>query len=564
MPWGSRWQFDIPITSLPSYLFQSPTAPLSKQPAYIDAEKPEYHLTFETYRLWSKRLAAGLLKRGFRAGDRVLLYSGNTIFFPVVFAGTLMAGGIFSGANPTYVARELAYQLKDSGALFLITAEANLDTALQAADSISFPHSQVFSFDGGYDTLDGKGKSFRGIAHWSALLASEEEGSRFSWPEVTTREQMQRTAVLNYSSGTTGVPKGVEISHLNYVSNCMQTIFMTKLAPDYEERLVRARALGFLPMYHAYGQTTHCVACPTQGIPVYVVQKFDFVKMLQWVEKYRITILNLVPPIVVAMTKRPEVKKYDISSIEGGTCGAAPLGPEPQLEFERLWPDKQIYLKQGWGMTEITCSACGFDPNMNIFSSAVGELNPNVEGMILRDDGTEADYDKEERGEFLVRAPNVMNGYWRKPEATLETVTPDGWLKTGDIAYKDHLGLIHIVDRKKELIKVKGNQVAPAELEALLLDHPAVQDAAVVGVTIRGEEVPRAYVVLTPDAVQTTRAEDIAGWLSTRVARHKRLAGGVRLVDAIQKNASGKILRRELRAIAKMEVGDSEVRESRL
>lgn len=447
MPWKSRWHIDIPTVSLPTYLFGAQDDTLEDKPIILDAEKPSYYLSNQSYREWSKRLAAGLQARGFQDGDRLLLFSGNTIFFPTVLLGTIMAGGIFSGANPTYVARELAYQLQDTGAKFLITAEGSLDTALEAAKSIGFPKDKIFSFDGGYDTFDGKGKPTRDIQHWSSLLASPSEGARYRWQEFNTPAQMQQTVVLNYSSGTTGVPKGVEITHLNYVSNCMQTDYVSTFEPDHEAVVARSRGLSMLPMYHAYGQTVHCVSAPRKNIPIYVMQKFDFGKMLKYIQEYRITGLTLVPPIVVALAKRPEVRHFDLSSVESAGCGAAPLGQEPQKEFEGLWPAGQVNLKQGWGMTEITCSACGMEPSAVAVDATVGELNPNVEAMIVGDDGKEVGVG--ERGEFLVRAPNVMKGYWQKPEATKETLTDDGWLKTGDIAYRNAEGFIYIVDRKK-------------------------------------------------------------------------------------------------------------------
>lgn len=248
MPWKSRWQIDIPTLSLPSYVFGAQDATLSDKPIILDAERPQYCLSHQSYREWSKRFAAGLRSRGFQDGDRLLLYSGNTIFFPVVLMGTIVAGGIFSGANPTYVARELAYQLQDTGAKFLITSESSLNTALEAAKSIGFPQDRIFGFDGGYDTFDGKGKPSRGVQHWSSLLASPSEGARFRWREFDSPAQMHQTVVLNYSSGTTGVPKGVEITHLNYVSNCMQTDYVSSLEPDHEANLARSRGLSMLPM----------------------------------------------------------------------------------------------------------------------------------------------------------------------------------------------------------------------------------------------------------------------------------------------------------------------------
>ena len=447
MPWKSRWQVDIPTCSLPTYLFQTPTVDLSDKPLLIDAARPEYALSHASYRLWSQRLATGLKEHGFQPGDRLLLFSGNTLFFPVVLMGTIMAGGVFTGANPGYVARELAYQIKDSGAKVLIAAEGSLDVALEAAKEANFPLESVYSFDNGYATLSGQSPGSQGIQRWSTLLASPITASTFAWPTYATFADMQTTAVLNYSSGTTGVPKGVEITHMNYISNCLQTEYVSSLGVDSAARIARARGLSMLPMYHAYGQTLHCISFPLMGVPVYIMQKYDFIAMLEYVQKYRITVLTLVPPIVVAMAKRPETRQYDLSSVEDVGSGAAPLGREASQEFEALWPTNKVNCKQGWGMTELTCTACGTEPDAVVTDTSVGELNPNLEAMIVNNEEEEVQIG--ERGEFWVRGPNVMKGYWGRPEETRETKTVEGWLKTGDIVYRNEKGMIYVVDRKK-------------------------------------------------------------------------------------------------------------------
>jgi 4-coumarate--CoA ligase len=535
MPIKSKWTTSIPETTLQGYIFGSPDAPLTTTPLLLDARSPDKHyLSASTHRLWSQRFAAGLLAAGLKKGDRVLLFSGNTIFFPVVMVGTIMAGGIFTAANPAYVARELAYQLKDSGARFLITADGpSLDTALDATRQIGMSASQIFVFDDGIATLEGRREGRGEIRHWTALVADEATGRAFRWPELNPTELRNTTVTLNYSSGTTGVPKGVEITHRNYVSNAEQMEFQTRLDRSYEEKTARAKLLCFLPLYHAMAQTIFGINALKQNIPVYMMSKFDFIQMLEYTQKYRITFLILVPPVVVAMAKHPITKKYDLSSVENVGSGAAPLGREVCVELEKLWPNNVINVKQGWGMTEITCSAMGWHPEEYSESFSVGELNANCEAKIVDDDGVN-EVPQGERGEIWVRAPNVMKGYWNRPDATRDTLTPDGWLKTGDIAYIDKAGKFYIVDRKKELIKVKGNQVAPAELEALLLDHNAIADAAVIGVTIGHDEHPRAYVVLKEGAKATEK--EIQDWLSKLVTRTKRLTGGVRFVPAIPKN----------------------------
>ncbi|KAJ5950470.1 uncharacterized protein N7479_008883 [Penicillium vulpinum] len=551
MPYKSRWTIDIPDTHLASLLLKSPTAPLSKtQKCFLEATRPETHYhTIHDLRLWSQRLAAGLRKSGLQTGDRVLLFSGNDLFFPVVFFGVIMAGGVFTGANPGYVARELAYQLQDSGATYLLCASNSLDIGLEAAKQANLPQERVFVYDA--SIYDGVTNPQKGCAYWSDLLASEEEGRAFVWDDLNTPALSSRTLALNYSSGTTGRPKGVEISHKNYVANMLQYCYTSSLHPDYKNRLARSRWLCFLPMYHALAQNIYIAAALYRGTPVYMMPKFDFIKMLEYTQKFRISDFIIVPPVVVLLAKHPSVKQYDLSSVEFIGCGAAPLGREVCEEVEKLWPPGQINIKQGWGMTEATCSITGWVPSDISTSAAVGELNANCEAKIMAPDGTEVT-ERNARGELWVRGPNVMKGYWRNEKATKETKTKDGWLLTGDIAFVDDDGKIHVVDRMKELIKVKGNQVAPAELEALLLEHPAISDVAVIGVAINNDERPRAYVVLTSG--QSATAKEIAHFIEDKVAAFKRITGGVVFLDAIPKNPSGKILRTKLRELAKEEL----------
>lgn len=351
MPVKSRWTIPIPKCTVPTFLFNSPTAQLSDQPTFIDAERPSTHyLTQATYRQWSQRFAAGLVAAGLKPGDAVLLFSGNTIFFPVVLVGTIMAGGIFTGANPTYVAKEVAYQLENSGAKFLICSDASIDIGLEAAELVGMRKERVFVFDDGVATFEGKGQGMKGCAHWSRLIASKEEGDKFVWEE--NEEAPERTIVLNYSSGTTGLPKGVEITHTNYISNTLQHMHLDTLKRDFENYRKTQRWLCFLPMYHAMGQTIYCIGAPNNKVPVYIMKKFDFIKMLEAIQNFRITDLQLVPPIVVLMTKRPETKKYDLSSVVYAGSGAAPLGAESSNEFAKLWPPGKMNLKQGYGMTE--------------------------------------------------------------------------------------------------------------------------------------------------------------------------------------------------------------------
>ncbi|KAF2822214.1 acetyl-CoA synthetase-like protein [Ophiobolus disseminans] len=556
----SRFSFPIPEVSLPTFIFDSPTAELPKTPAYISAKEPDkYYLSLHDYRLYAQRLASGLRCSGLQPGDRVLLFSGNTLFFPSVVMGIIMAEGIFTGANPTYVARELAYQLQDSGAKYLICAEASLDTGIAAAKEAGLAADRVFIFDDGTETFNNTNApkhipDFGTIAPWTSLLDSPTAGAAYHWPHLTTPDELDRVVALNYSSGTTGVAKGVMITHKNYVANCSQQVHIASQHPNYAARLTWKKMLCFLPMYHAMAQAQFVFNAMKQRVPVYMMPKFDFLEMLTYVGKYRITDLAVVPPIVVAMAKHPATKTFDLSSIETVGSGAAPLGREMCEEFEKLWPSGQVNIKQGWGMTEVTCAATTFSPAERSESFSVGEVLANMEAKIVLDDAGLVEAPQGERGEIWVRGPNVMKGYWNKPDATRDTVTPEGWLKTGDVAYMDETNHVFIVDRKKELIKVKGLQVAPAELEAMLLEHVDVADAAVIGITRDGEEWPRAYIVpQSPEKATPEVAEGIKAWLAERVSRHKRLEGGIKFVDVVPKNPSGKILRKLLRDQAALE-----------
>ncbi|KAK2003178.1 AMP-binding enzyme [Colletotrichum falcatum] len=561
MPITSRWSEPIPNCSLQAWIFGSSFDPLSNRKAFYDADRPDTHyLTFSDYRLMAKQIAIGLQASGLEPGDRVLVFSGNNVFFPVIFLGVLMAGGIFTGANPGFVTRELAYQLTDSGAKFMLAAEGSFNTAMEAAKEVSMPASNVFIFD---TTIPGSSKpespARGGARHWTELIAPRTQAEKFHWVEPS--DARTTTCCLNYSSGTTGVPKGVEISHYSYVANGAGVVKVTSLEQDYEASVARSVGLCFLPLYHAYAQTYFVANFAKQSIPVYIMPSFDFVKMLTYIQRYRVTHLTAVPPILVALAKHPITAKFDLRSLETVGSGAAPLATDVARQVERVIKKDDLVVRQGWGMTEVTCTAMTWDSNRVERSASVGELMPNCQAKLVGADGIEITEAKVP-GELWVTGPTVMRGYWRKPKATEETIVTDvesnRWLRTGDVAYVDQYttgGLFYIVDRMKELIKVKGNQVAPAELEALLLERPDVTDAAVIGVTISGEEFPRAYIVRTPGTDAT--GEEIAKWLGERVSKHKRLRGGVTFTDVIPKNPSGKILRKILREKAKQEVGDS-------
>ncbi|TLD24052.1 hypothetical protein PspLS_06852 [Pyricularia sp. CBS 133598] len=565
----SRWENEIPNCSLQQWIFGSSRDPLEGGKVFIDADRPDTHyLTIAEFRSVAKRIAIGLQAAGLKPGDRVLVYSGNSIWFPAVLVGVLMAGGIFTGANPGFVARELAYQLRDSGASFMFAAPVVLDVALEAAAEANMKPSQIFVFDPEINAKDGEPQyepdsEGTGARHWAELLKGTLAKAE-TWDWVEPANPTETTCCLNYSSGTTGVPKGVEISHSAYVANGEGVTFVMNLDPEIAENKKSLTHLCFLPMYHAMAQTYFVANYPRRRDPTYIMPYFDFEKMLQHVQNYRINALVVVPPIVVALAKHPLARQYDLSSVENVGCGAAPLGAEAIKECEALWPARNVKIRQGWGMTEVTCTALGWDPRTEATeTTAVGELMPNFYAKLVETDGSDRPItEANKRGELWVSGPTMLKGYWNNPQATSATVVYDKeenrrYLRTGDIAYVERYEAgtaFHVVDRLKELIKVKGNQVAPAELESVLLQRPDIIDVGVVGVTIKGEEYPRAYVVLAPGA--KTTGEEIAKWIEPKVTKYKYLKGGVAIVDVIPKNPSGKILRKILREQAKAEVGD--------
>ena len=354
---------------------------------------------------------------------------------------------------------------------------------------------------------------------------------------------MQTWKIAPANSCQTGLPKGVEITHYNHVANGQGVVSLHRLHPEYLQRTRRGAALCFLPMYHAFCQGYFITAFPHEGIPVYVMSQFDFPKMLCHITDCQITKLFAVPPIFVALSKHPLGRRADLSSLDMVGSGAASLSRETQREVNRMLSGSgDGVVRQGWGMTELTCTAMGWDPT-NEDWEGVGELMPGCKAKIVNMKTGEDVLEAGVTGELYVAAPTLMKGYWRNPEATFQAITTDStgirWLRTGDIAYVSPSStkgaIFHVVDRVKELIKVRGYQVSPTELDALLLERDDIIDAAVVGVVKDDEEVPRAYVVRESDSVRVSERE-VEAWVRERVAPYKRLRGGVVFVDAIPKN----------------------------
>jgi acyl-CoA synthetase (AMP-forming)/AMP-acid ligase II len=474
----------------------------------------------------SKKVAAGLVAKGFSKGDCVMVCSPNLPEYALAFHGTIMANGVVSTANPLYTDEELSHQLANSKAKFIVTIGLFVEK-IQSAVKLAGDQVDVKEIFVLGDAVDG-------TTAFSTLLAND--GS--ACPDFEGSDD--DTCVLPYSSGTTGLPKGVELTHRNLISNILQ---IRAVEADMTKDDV---LLGLLPMFHIYGMIVILNAGLYIGSKIVTIPKFDPEVFLRVVAEHKCTILHLVPPILLFLAKHPIIDKFDLSAVKLLFCGAAPLGKDLSGAASARLNAK---VKQGYGMTELS-PVSHINPNDKIIDGAAGVLVPNMQARIVDvESGENQGPGEANTGELIVRGPNVMKGYLNNPEATKDTIDADGWLHTGDIAYADDEGYFFIVDRLKELIKYKGFQVPPAELEALLIKHEKIQDAAVIGVPDEeAGELPRAYVVLQAD--QEMSESDVQKYVEEHVAPHKRLRGGVEVVTEIPKSASGKILRRVLKAKA--------------
>lgn len=311
--------------------------------------------------------------------------------------------------------------------------------AIAAATAAGVPKERIFQFN------DEPCPPLDGIKDWREMIASPQDAERYQWKRLRGEEAVRTVATINYSSGTTGLPKGVMVSHHNLIANVAQTILARWPELDVEKgEGPREKWVGFLPLYHAYGQLWVNLIATKMSVPTYIMKQFVYEDFLQHIQDYQISHLQVAPPIMVMLTKRPETAKYNLTSLKGILCGAAPMSKELQNSVSRRF---NVEVTQGWGMTEVTCgSIIQLEPND---SGTVGKLLSNTECKLLDDDGKEVDYGMP--GEIYIRAPNVCLGYFKNEEATRESLSSDGWLKTGDVGVVNKEGMFWIVDRKKEV-----------------------------------------------------------------------------------------------------------------
>jgi acyl-CoA synthetase (AMP-forming)/AMP-acid ligase II len=503
---------EIPDVSLTEYVLGHADA-LGDKPALIDAATGRTISYAELPRL-IRETAAGLARRGIAKGDVVAIYSCNVPEYAIAFHAIASLGGVVTTVNPLYTEEELVSQLVDSGAKLILSAPENVARAREAMAGTAVAEVIVFG-------------EAEGATPFASLVEKDDEP-----PEVVI-DPREDLVALPYSSGTTGLPKGVMLTHHNLVANLCQFSALGHISAD--DTLV-----CILPMYHIYGMTVVMNGGLLTGATIVTMSRFDLEQFLRVLQDYRVTFAHVVPPIVLALSKHPAVDAYDLSALRVVFSGAAPLGPELSREcIHRLG----CSVMQGYGMTEASpgTHSMGADPS-HLRLGSVGTLVPSTECRVV-DVETGDDVGAGREGEIWVRGPQVMKGYLNSPGATARTVDAEGWLHTGDVGYVDREGYFYIVDRVKELIKFKGFQIAPAELEALLLTHPAVADAAVVPrPDPEAGEVPVAFVVRRG----AVTAEELMDYVAGHVAPYKKIRS-VEFLEVIPKSPSGKILRRVLR-----------------
>ncbi|MEW2130714.1 4-coumarate--CoA ligase family protein [Streptomyces sp. NPDC005435] len=512
---------DVPPVELPVHdAVLGGAGAFGDRPALIDGTDGTI-LTYEQLDRFHRRLAAAFAEAGVRKGDVLALHSPNTLAFPPAFYAATRAGATVTTVHPLSTPEEFARQLEDSGARWIVTVSPLLPAARRAAQLAGGVREIIVC-----DSAPGH----RSLIDMLASTGPE--------PEMAL-DPAEDIAVLPYSSGTTGVPKGVMLTHRQIVTNLVQLEPAIRAEPG-------DRVLAVLPLFHIYGLTALMNAPLRQGATVVVLPRFELDTFLAAIETHRITGLYVAPPIVLALAKHPSVERYDLSSLKYVISAAAPLDAALAAACaERLGLPP---IGQAYGMTELSpgTHVVPLDLLREAPPGTAGKLIAGTEMRIVSLDDPGKDLGTGEAGEILIRGPQVMKGYLNRPDATAATIDAEGWLHTGDVGQVDADGWLFVVDRVKELIKYKGFQVAPAELEALLLTHPGIADAAVVGaLNDEGNEIPHAFVVRRPDTPELGE-NDVMLYVAERVAPYKRVRR-VTFTDSVPRAASGKILRRELR-----------------
>ncbi|KAK5946244.1 hypothetical protein PMZ80_000386 [Knufia obscura] len=551
---------EIPSLDMWAFMFNNPEKRNfpDSQVIYRSATNPKRAYTFAEVRSAATGFGEGLQNLwDWQKGDVFALYVPNDVDVGPVIYGVFFAGGIVSPANPAYSPDELAFQLGNSGSKAVITTVQFLPNALKAADKVGIPRDRVLLLG------EQRDKDHR-VKHWTNIRKTS-GALRYRRRKLHPDNDL---AFLVYSSGTTGLPKGVMLSHRNVIADLC--LIRGAVGKWYETG--KDKILAVLPFFHIYGLTGLVHQPLHRGIELVVMPAFDLKLFLTTIQEQKITFIYVAPPVIVRLARDKMVENYDLSSVKMITSGAAPLTQElVDAVHKRL----KIKINQAYGLSE-TSPMTHTQPWDEWYDSvgSVGKMFPNMTAKYMSPE--EKELGPGEAGELWLAGPNIFKGYWQNDEATKDAIAEaDGlrYFKTGDVGFQDENHNFYITDRVKELIKYKGFQVAPAELEGKLMDHPLVNDVAVIGIEDREmhTETPRAYIVHAkrageagnketglPESDQDKKdAEEIINWVASKVANHKRLRGGVRFIEEVPKSAAGKILRRMLKERAKKEPSTS-------
>ncbi|KIW82269.1 hypothetical protein Z517_05296 [Fonsecaea pedrosoi CBS 271.37] len=533
MPYyGAKLDTAIPENvTIWSWLFETSHTPPGVKPTggFRDASTDQF-LSFDDIRRLATRFSTILYhKYGLRAGDGVCVFASNTIWYPIAMFAAVRLGVVFTGSSPEYGAEEAGYIMKASRAKLVFADQGSLKAVSQVFDKERIVLLEPAHASGPLPTVK--------------RLLDEVDSARtptpFTLPAGKTNGQV--CAYLSFTSGTTSRPKGVMISHKNVIAQIMQ---MRSLGRKDLPRVL----LGVLPLFHITGLVQILQLPIVIDQEVVLMPKFEMKAMMDTIVKYKCDELWLVPPLLIRLVNDPVAAGYDLRLVKQFNTGAAPLAQEIVDKLAKRFP--HIAIRQAWGMTESTSALTLTPPPLQTYENAhtVGAVVPETVLKIV-DPETGKEVKEGESGEIWGKGPQVTMGYLDNPTATAETYDQEGFLHTGDIGCMLPNGLILVQDRLKEMIKVKGVGVAPAELEDLLLGHPLVVDAAVIGIPDPySQELPKAFVVLSPKAKPDAQtARELQDFVRQRKSRSKWLGGGVEFVDQIPKSASGKILRRMLR-----------------
>eukprot|EP00123_Amoebidium_parasiticum_P013737 comp22123_c1_seq2/m.32345 comp22123_c1_seq2/g.32345 ORF comp22123_c1_seq2/g.32345 comp22123_c1_seq2/m.32345 type:complete len:576 (-) comp22123_c1_seq2:371-2098(-) len=518
-------EVELKEMSIPDYMFGLSEGLTSKFGDSVALRMNGKETTYNQLKRQVVSVAAGLQEEGIGPGSVVGLFAQNSPTFVAAIHGCLASGAVVTPASPSATPWELAYQITDSGATSMVTTSDMLPTVLEANKESGNPLKRII--------VSGH-KSENNIISFEDLTTHADPSK---WVKHSA-DWRTATALVPYSSGTTGRPKGVELTHFNIVTNVIQSANAgLSLSPAN-------RLIGLLPFYHCYGLVVIVNLALAFGSSISCLGKFDPVEFLTTIQKDKLDVLHIVPPIALFLAKHPVVDKFDLSSVKEICSGAAPLSKEVTDQLYARLPNINV-IRQGYGMTELS-PVCHFDrrDREQTAVGSAGVLVPNTLCKVV-DLTTGAELGPSENGEVCIKGPQVMKGYLNNEKATKDTIDPEGWLHTGDIGHVTENGHLFIEDRVKELIKVKASQVAPAELEGVLLGHSLVGDVCVVQKPDeRSGERPKAYVVLKQGA--QLDAEELRQWANKHLSEYKHLVE-IEYIDAIPKTPSGKILRRILR-----------------